>query len=547
MNPAAWPILETAERLALHTDELHPYGRMCAKIDLPAVATRRRPGTGKLILVSAITPTPAGEGKTTVSIGLSQGLSKIGKSACAALRQPSLGPVFGMKGGATGGGKTQLVPAERINMHLTGDFHAITAAHNLLAAMIDNHLHFANERGIERRRVMWRRCIDMNDRSLRNVVLGLGGTGNGVPREGGFDITAASEVMAALCLSKDVDDLRTRLDRMIVAFDEKGGPVFARELNATGAMLALLSDAMMPNLVATTEGTPALVHGGPFANIAHGCNSIIATQAALNLADYVVTEAGFGFDLGGEKFFDIKCRTAGFNPAAVVLVATVRALKMHGGVPVAGLGEENVAAIEAGFANLAKHIENVQLFDKKPIIAINRFANDTDREIEAVKKYCEAHGVAVAVSEAFMRGGEGAADLARLVVEQADQEPTPLRNLYVLEESIHAKIETVAKKVYGAAKVILSSKAEKDIAEVDKLGLSKLPICVAKTQNSLSDDPTLRGRPSGFTVHVRGLEIAAGAGFIVVLTGEMVRMPGLPRKPQAESINFTDGKIVGLK
>ncbi len=542
-----WPIIETAEKLGLTMDELHPYGRHCAKIDLDACNIRKRAGKGKLILVSAITPTPAGEGKTTVSIGLTQGLQTLGHSVCAALRQPSLGPCFGMKGGATGGGKTQIHPAERINLHLTGDFHAITAAHNLLAAVLDNHLHFGNERRIDPRRVLWRRVIDMNDRSLRELVIGLGGAPNGLPREAGFDITAASEVMAAMCLSKDLADLRERLERIIVALDEKGAPVYARELKSVGAMVALLFDALMPNLVRTTEGAPVLVHGGPFANIAHGCNSVIATRAALNFADYCVTEAGFAFDLGGEKFFDIKCRSAGLDPAAVVLVATVRALKMHGGVALDALGTEHVTAVKSGLANLEKHVENVRAFGKEPLVALNRFAGDADVEIDVVRGFCAEKGIAFAVSDAFARGGEGALELAQAVVTLATKETAPFRPLYSLEASIPEKIETVAKTIYGAKGIVLSTKAEKDVAEVTRLGLANLPICVAKTQNSLSDDPTLRGRPRDFVVHVRGLEIAAGAGFIVVLTGDVLRMPGLPKKPQAEAIDVVDGKIVGLR
>lgn len=543
----AWPILETAEKLGLDHGDLHPFGRHCAKIDLDACGSRRRPGESKLILVSAITPTPAGEGKTTVSIGLAQGMAKVGHSVCLALRQPSLGPVFGMKGGATGGGKTTLVPSERINLHLTGDFHAISAAHNLLAAMLDNHLHFQNERRIDVRRIVWRRVMDMNDRSLREIVVGLGGSANGVPREAGFDITAASEVMAALCLANDPNDLRARLDRIIVGFDDKNNPVKAADLKATGAMMALLADTLMPNLVRTSDGTPAIVHGGPFANIAHGCNSVIATRAALNLADWVVTEAGFAFDLGGEKFFDIKCRSSGLAPSAVVLVATIRALKMHGGVALDQLATENPGAVEEGLANLEKHVENVRTFGQRPVVALNKFAADSEREIEVVRKLCAAQKVGFAVSEAFLRGGEGAVDLANVVVAEAGEPAPPFSPLYELEDSVHAKIEAVAKKMYGAKAISLTTKAEKDIAEIDRLGLSKLPICVAKTQNSLSDDPALRGRPRDFTLHVRGFEIAAGAGFLVVLTGEIVRMPGLPKKPQAEFIDLQGTQITGMK
>lgn len=538
-------IEQIAAKLGLTTADLEPYGSQIAKVK-PHVRARNAGRQGKLILVSAITPTPAGEGKTTTSIGLAQGLARIGESVCVALREPSLGPCFGKKGGGTGGGKCEVVPADRINLHFTGDFHAITSAHNLLAALLDNHLQFGNELGIDPRRATWRRVLDMNDRSLRNIVVGLGGKGDGVPRETGFDITAASEVMAMLCLADDADDLRARIDRTIAAYTRDAKPVTAGDLKATGAMLALLRDALLPNLVATTEGVPALVHGGPFANIAHGCNSIIATKTALALADWTVTEAGFGFDLGAEKFFDIKCRGAGLDTAAVVLVATIRALKLHGGKPLAELKSPDPAAVERGLVNLDKHIESIAHFRERPLVALNRFGEDTADEIAVVRKRCEALDVAFAESDHFARGGAGAEELARTVVARAERTPDPFRPLYELSASPPEKIRAIATKMYGAREVYFTKTAERDLREIERLGLSGLPVCMAKTHSSLSDNPTLRGRPKDFEIIVQEIRINAGAGFLVVLTGDIVRMPGLPRHPLAEAIDLADGRILGV-
>jgi formate--tetrahydrofolate ligase len=544
------PVAEIAESLGLASDDWRPFGRDVAKID-PAVLGRARPrsGTSRLVLVSAITPTPAGEGKTTTSIGLADGLAKLGESVCLALREPSLGPAFGMKGGATGGGRSQILPMERINLHFTGDFHAITSAHNLLAAMLDNQLYWGNPQGVDPRRVLWRRVIDMNDRALRNVIVGLGGPRQGVPRETGFDITAASEVMAMLCLAEDEDDLRARIDRLLVAFDYDGQPVTAAGLGAAGAMLALLRDALWPNLVQTLEGVPALVHGGPFANIAHGCNSVIATRAALHLADWAITEAGFGFDLGAEKFFDIKCRSAGLDTAAVVLVATVRALKLHGGADARDLTRPDPAAVKAGLPNLEKHVENIGCFAQTPLVALNRFGDDTEEEIEVVRARCAELGVGFAVSDHHARGGEGALELARAVVEHADagNSDTPVRLLYPLDAPVVDKILAVARRMYGARGVTLTREAKRDLAAVERHGFAELPVCIAKTPASLSDEPKRRGRPEGFDVTVRGIQINAGAGFLVVLTGDILRMPGLPRKPLAESIDLHEGRITGLR
>ncbi len=540
------PIAEIAEGLGLAADDWRPCDRHVAKID-PAVLTRprRRPGAGRLVLVSAITPTPAGEGKTTTSIGLAQALARLGESACLALREPSLGPAFGMKGGATGGGYSQILPMEKINLHFTGDFHAITSAHNLLAALLDNHIYFGNALRIDPRRILWRRVMDMNDRALRNVVVGLGGPKQGVPRETGFDITAASEVMAMLCLAEDGNDLRARIDRLLVGFTYDGEPVTAEKLGASGAMLALLRDALWPNLVQTLEGTPAIVHGGPFANIAHGCNSLIATRAALQLADWAVTEAGFGFDLGAEKFFDIKCRGAGLVTAAVVLVATVRALKLHGGVPRRELERSDPAAVERGLPNLEKHVENIRHFGEAPVVALNRFGDDEAQEIEVVRRRCQELGVPFAVSDHFARGGEGAEELARAVMAHAGD--SPLRPLYDLADPLPEKVLAVARSMYGARDVVFTRAAERDLRDVRRLGYEGLPICIAKTPASLSDDPTLRGRPDDFEVTVRQIQINAGAGFLVVLTGDILRMPGLPRRPLAESIDLREGCITGLQ
>ncbi len=544
------PITDVAAGLGLSPQDLVPFGHDKAKVRLDVLERpRQRSAPPKLVLVSAITPTPAGEGKTTTTIGLGQAFGRLGLSACLALREPSLGPCMGIKGGATGGGWSQTMPAESINLHFTGDFHAVTAAHNLLAAMLDNHIHHGDRLEIDPRRVLWRRVIDMNDRALRDVIIGLGGVMQGVPRETGFDITAASEVMAALCLADGVEDLRARLDRMLVAFTYDGKPVTAGQLNATGAMVALLRDALMPNLVQTLEGTPVLVHGGPFANIAHGCNSVLATKTAMHLADWTITEAGFGFDLGAEKFFDIKCVGAGLDTAAVVLVATIRALKMHGAkrrLRKGDLDAADPAAVERGLPNLAKHTENIGHFCEPPVVALNRFAGDTDEEIEVVRRFCADLGVPFAVSDHFARGGEGAIDLAKTVVEHAEKESKPFCPLYCWDDPVPDKILAVAQKMYGATGLVMTKQAERDLKEIRRLGFEKLPICIAKTQKSLSDDPLLRGRPTDFDVTVRNLIVNTGAGFVVVLTGDMVRMPGLPRKPQAEHIDVADGEIVGL-
>ena len=540
------PIAEIAEGLGLDASDWQPYGQHIAKVDPSVLDRPAKNGQSKLILVSAITPTPAGEGKTTTSIGLAQGLAKLGASVCLALREPSLGPCMGIKGGATGGGYSQVFPMERINLHFTGDFHAVTSAHNLLSAALDNHLHFGNALGIDPRRVVWKRVIDMNDRSLRNVVAGLGGPLHSMPRETGFDITAASEVMAILCLANDPDDLRKRLDRIIVGFTRDKEPVFAENLGVSGAMMALMSDAMSPNLVQTLEGVPALIHGGPFANIAHGCNSIIATRTALHVADWAVTEAGFGFDLGTEKFFDIKCRTAGLDAAAVVLVATVRALKMHGGRDKTELTEPDADAVAKGLPNLEKHLETAHTFGKPAVVTLNKFGTDTDEEIEVVRRRCEELGAAFAVSDHHARGGDGAVELAKAVIETTSSASEPFKPLYELSDPIREKIRKVARTAYGASDVVFTRVAERNIAEAEKLGYAELPICIAKTQNSLSDNPKLLGRPD-FEVTVRGIEINAGAGFLVILTGDILRMPGLPRKPRAEDIDFRDGKIQGLQ
>jgi len=541
------PISDIAARLGVSPQHVIPYGRDKAKLDLAALeAPRRRDGEPKLVLVSAITPTRAGEGKTTTTIGLTQALARLGLSACAALREPSLGPCMGVKGGATGGGASQIVPMESINLHFTGDLHAVTSAHNLLAATLDNRLFHGDDLGIDPRRVTWRRVIDMNDRALRNCVIGLGGTTQGVPRETGFDITAASEVMAMLCLAESVEDLRARIDRALIAYTKKGEPVTAGRLGVTGAVLALLHEAVMPNLVQTLEGTPAIVHGGPFANIAHGCNSVLATRMALHHADWVVTEAGFGFDLGAEKFFDIKCRSAGLDPAAIVLVATVRALKLHGGVGYDALSEPNPSAVERGIENLEKHIESAQGFGKRVVVALNRFASDSDDELAVIAAACERKGVLHSLADHFARGGEGAIDLARKVVAEGSKPSEPFTPMYALEDSLEAKVRAVAKRVYGAKDVAFTPQATKAIATATKNGFAKLPICVAKTQNSLSDDPSKLGRPRDFTVTVRDIQISAGAGFVVVLTGDILRMPGLPLVPAAERIDVAAGAIVGL-
>jgi len=541
------PIEEIAAKLNLHPDDLILYGRDKAKVKLSVMERpRAREGPARLILVSAMTPTPAGEGKTTTTIGLGQAFSRLGQSVCLALREPSLGPCMGVKGGATGGGLSQLTPAASINLHFTGDFHAVTTAHNLLAALLDNHIHHADRLRIDPRRVLWRRVIDMNDRALREMIIGLGGVMQGVPRETGFDITAASEVMAMLCLTEGLEDLRARIDRTLVAFTYDGEPITAGQLHATGAMLALLKDALLPNLVQTIEGTPAFVHGGPFANIAHGCNSVLATKMALHLADWVLTEAGFGFDLGAEKFFDIKCVGAGLDTAAVVLVATVRALKMHGGVKAADLTRPDPAAVERGLVNLEKHIENIATFCEPPVVALNRFAADTEDEIEVVRRYCHDHRVSFAVTDHFARGGQGALELAQVVMDRAERVSRHFCPLYNWDAPVKEKILRVAQKMYGARDLAFDKEAEHDLKEIQRLGYAKLPICIAKTEKSLSDDPHLRGRPTDFQIAVSRIFINAGAGFLVVMTGEIIRMPGLPEKPAAEGIDVKDGEIVGL-
>ncbi|QDV36741.1 formate--tetrahydrofolate ligase [Tautonia plasticadhaerens] len=546
-DPGLRPIADVARDLGIDESALEPYGRDKAKVRLSALesASSRRP-PGKLILVSAITPTPAGEGKTTTSIGMAQGLRRIGKDACLALRQPSMGPVFGRKGGATGGGASTVEPSNVINLQFTGDFHAITAAHNLLAAALDNQLHFG-QTAIDPRRLLWKRAMDMNDRSLRRIVVGLGGPGQGVPREAGFDITAASEVMAILCLAESYQDLRARLDRILVGYDREGGPVLASSAGVTGAMVAILNEALMPNLVQSAEGSPAFIHGGPFANIAHGCNSVLATRMALAHSDYAVTEAGFAFDLGAEKFFDIKCRSAGLNPAAVVIVATVRALKMHGGVGLDELTQADPSAVERGLENLAAHLDAARHFGKPVVVAINRRKEDTEGELAVIHAFCEGLHVPCATADVFGHGGAGSTELAEMVVAAADGPETPYRPVYDLDLTPEAKIEAIARSIYGADGITFTAGAQAKLRKAERLGFGELPICMAKTQDSLSDNPKLRGRPRGFSITVRDVEIAAGAGFLVALTGEIVRMPGLPRHPAAGRIDVdAEGTITGL-
>ncbi|HEV2856400.1 MAG TPA: formate--tetrahydrofolate ligase [Thermoanaerobaculia bacterium] len=552
-TPAPRPIAEVARDLRINPKNVILYGDDKAKVRLAGLEDARDRPRGRLVLVSAITPTAAGEGKTTTSIGLAQGLARIGERACLALREPSLGPIFGMKGGATGGGRAVLVPGEDINLHFTGDFHAITAAHNLLASLLDNHLHYGNGLRIESRRVWWRRVLDINDRALRDIVIGLGGPFESVPRETGFDITAASEVMAVLCLAEDAEDLRARLARLVVGLSLDGTAVTAEHLEAVGAMMVLLKDTLMPNLVQTAEGVPAFVHGGPFGNIAHGCNSVIATKMALSHADWVVTEAGFAFDLGAEKFFDIKCRSAGLEPAAVVLVATVRALKLHGGIAKDRLAEPDPAAVERGLDNLRKHVESAQTFGYTPIVTLNRFATDSEEEIDVVRRDCAGLGVPFAVADHFARGGEGAVELARAVMEQVSGQasgqargPRPFTPLYDWSEPVKDKMEKIARAMYGARGVVWEPHAERDLKLIQKLGHEGLPLCVAKTQASLSDNPALAGRPRDFEVTVRRLILAAGAGYVVPLLGDIIRMPGLPKSPQAHRMDLVDGRVVGL-
>ena len=539
-------IREIAAKLDICEDDLEMYGKYKAKISLDAWNKVKNDKDGKLILVTAINPTPAGEGKTTTSVGLADALNKQGKKVAVALREPSLGPCFGLKGGAAGGGYAQVVPMEDINLHFTGDFHAITTAHNLLAAVIDNHIQQGNALDIDVRRVAWKRVLDLNDRALRHVVIGMGGKAHGVPRETGFDITVASEMMAILCLSSDLEDMKKRLGQIVVAYTRDGRAVRADELNVTGALTLLFKDAIKPNLVQTLEGTPALIHGGPFANIAHGCNSVMATKFALKFADVVVTEAGFGADLGAEKFLDIKCRFAGIHPDAVVIVATVRALKMHGGLPKTELGKVDMAALEKGLANLTKHIENVQKFGLPAVVAINAFPTDTREELDFVEEKCVAMGASVALAEVWAKGGEGGLELADKVME-AMEKPSNFRFMYEVEQSIPEKIEAVAKEIYGADGVDFTGPAKKQLAEIEALGLDKMPVCMAKTQYSLSDDPTKLGRPEGFRITVKELRISAGAGFIVALTGDILTMPGLPKKPAAENMDIdVQGRITGL-
>lgn len=542
------PIAAIADKAGIPDDALHPYGKYIAKVDTAAIPDFEARPEGRLILVTAINPTPAGEGKTTTTVGLGDGLTRIGKRALIALREPSLGPCFGVKGGAAGGGYAQIVPMEQINLHFTGDFHAITSAHNLLAALLDNHIYWGNKLDLDARNIALRRVMDMNDRALRSIVSSLGGNGNGYPREDGFDITVASEVMAIFCLSKDLDDLEERLGRIVVGRNRAKQPVTAAELKATGAMSVLLKDAIMPNLVQTLEGTPAFVHGGPFANIAHGCNSVIATKAALKLADYVVTEAGFGADLGAEKFFDIKCRKAGLKPAAAVVVATVRALKMHGGLAKEALGQEDLHALQVGLANLARHVENIRKFGVPPIVAINNFTSDTAAEHELIRNYCRNHlGVEAVICRHWAEGGKGAEELAHKVAELAEGGEADFAPLYPDEMPLRQKLETVAREIYGAAGLSLGPKVAARFAELEEAGYGHLPVCVAKTQYSFSADPTLRGAPSGHLVPVRELRLSAGAGFVVAICGDIMTMPGLPREPAAERIHIdAQGQIEGL-
>ena len=540
------PITQIARHLEIPEDDLELYGKYKAKISLNYWNTLKDRQNGKLILVTAINPTPAGEGKTTTSIGLGDALHRLGKKTTIALREPSLGPCFGLKGGAAGGGYAQVVPMEDINLHFTGDFHAITTAHNLLAAVIDNHIQQGNALDLDVRRITWKRVLDLNDRALRNIICGLGGKAHGVPRETGFDITVASEMMAILCLTSDLEDMKKRLGNIIIGYTRSGRPVRAEELNVTGALTLLFKDAIKPNLVQTLEGTPALIHGGPFANIAHGCNSVMATKYALKMADYTVTEAGFGADLGAEKFLDIKCRFTGFRPNAVVIVATIRALKMHGGLAKTELGTENIEALKKGMTNLAKHIENIQKFGLPIVVAINAFPTDTENELKELKALCESMGASVSISEAWAKGGEGAVDLAQKVIE-ACEKPSDFHYMYDENDTIKNKINAIATQIYGADGVNYTPTVEKTIAELEAAGLDKMPICMAKTQYSLSDDQAKLGAPTGFKITVRELRISAGAGFIVALTGNVLTMPGLPKKPAAENMDIDiNGKITGL-
>ena len=543
------PIKEVAASIGIEEDYLDYYGKYKAKLNDDLFRATENNPDGKLILVTAINPTPAGEGKTTVTVGLGQAMNVIGKKAIIALREPSLGPVFGIKGGAAGGGYSQVVPMEDINLHFTGDMHAITAANNLLCAIIDNHIQQGNELGIDQRRILFKRCMDMNDRALRNIVIGLGGKVCGIPREDGFNITVASEIMAILCLAKNLTDLKERFENILVAYNYAGEPVYCKELGCAGAMTLLMKDAINPNLVQTLENTPAIIHGGPFANIAHGCNSARATKLALKLADYTITEAGFGSDLGAEKFLDIKCRAAGIKPSCIVLVATCRALKYNGGVPKAETSNENLDALAKGIVNLGAHIENMRKYGVPVIVAINKFYADTDAEIEFVKNYCKEFGAVACVSDGFAKGGEGAAELAQLVCDtiDANESTNNFDHIYDAEKSIKEKIETIAKEIYRADGVIYTGNAEKAIKEIERLGRDKLPVCVAKTQYSLSDDPTKLGRPENFKITVRDVKLYSGAGFVTVMTGDILTMPGLPKAPSALKIDIhEDGTIEGL-
>ena len=540
------PIVDIASNLGIDSDHLMPFGKLITKIDIDALKTVSKHPDNRLILVSATTPTPAGEGKTTTTIGLGQAFTQLGESVCLALREPSLGPCLGMKGGATGGGYSQAIPVDRINLHFTGDFHAITSANNLISATIDNHVFHGNSLSIDPRQIVWRRVMDMNDRSLRKIVLGLGGKMQGIPREGGFDITAASEIMAILCLAESFEDLENRLNNTLIGYSYQDQPIFLRSLEITGALLALLRDALHPNLVQTLEGTPVFIHGGPFANIAHGCNSVLATRMAMHHSDWAITEAGFGFDLGAEKFFDIKCRIAELDPAAVVLVTTVRALKMHGGMDKNSSTENATEFVKAGLDNLDKHIENVQRFNKAPVVALNRFADDSDEEIKIIREHVESKKILFAESKHFAEGGKGAIDLAKKV-KQAAQQSTPFKPLYDLSDSLVDKVNKVCTAMYGAKDVAYSKEAERDLQHVKKLDIEHLPICIAKAPSSLSDDPKLHGRPRDFQVTVKNIQVNAGAGFLVILTGNIMRMPGLPKKPAAQRVKLSDkGEIVGV-
>ncbi len=541
------PISLVATKLGINEDNLEHYGRYKAKVSLDLFDELKDKEDGKLILVTAISPTPAGEGKTTTNIGLSMGLNKIGKNAITAIREPSLGPSFGIKGGAAGGGYAQVVPMEDINLHFTGDFHAITTAHNLISALLDNHIQQGNDLGIDPRRIVWKRVLDMNDRALRNVVVGLGGRANGVPREDGFDITVASEIMAIFCLASGLEDLKTRVGEIIIAYKYDGSPVYVKDIKAQGAVALVMKDAMAPNLVQTLENTPAFIHGGPFANIAHGCNSIIATKMSLKLADYTITEAGFGADLGAEKFFDIKARFGNLKPDAAVIVATVRALKHHGGSPKDQLGTENIEYLKKGFENLEKHIENINKFGVPAVVAINKFPTDTDKELDFLIDRCRELGAEAVLSEVWAKGGDGAIELARKVVEVVETKKSDFKPIYDVDESIKAKIEKIAVEIYGADGVNFTKSCEKQIENIEKLGLDKMPICMAKTQYSLSDDPSLLARPRGFRITVRDIKISNGAGFLVALTGDIMTMPGLPKIPAANNIDILpSGEIIGL-